>query len=107
MHRGLGLTGMRRRYGISRLSDFVKTRSRGLRQGRRAISHRRPMQIARLIRRVAPRAMHGHAVIPHHQIMRAPDMGMDKFALGCVLRQIAQHGAGFGHRPAMNLPGMG
>ena len=65
------------------------------------------MQIARLIGRVAPRAMHGDAVIPHHQIMRAPDMGMDEFALGTVFGQITQHGAGFGHRHAMNLPGMG
>ena len=65
------------------------------------------MQIARLIRRVAPRPVHGHAIIPHHQIMRAPDMSMDEFALRGVFRKVTQHGAGFWHGPAMNLPGMG
>ena len=39
---------------------------------------------------VAPRAVHGGTVVPHDQIVRLPDMGVDQLALRRMLDQISQ-----------------
>src|SRR5580698_6951374 len=80
--------------------------SRRLLQGRDLVGQRRAMQIPDLGVIVAAGAVHGRAVVPHDQIVRPPDMGVNELALCRVLVEVAQESARLGHRPALDLAGM-
>src|SRR5260370_5648724 len=57
-------------------------RSVALKRGAAHVAH-----LARLL--VAPGPMHGLAVVPHHEIMLPPGVGVDELSLGRVLGKIA------------------
>ncbi len=54
----------------------------------------------------AARAMHGGAIVPHHQIVRAPGMGIDEAGLRRVLHEVADEGARLGCGPANDATDM-
>jgi hypothetical protein len=62
--------------------------------------------VARLLGGERAAAVHGLAVVPHHQIADRPFMRVDELALGGVLDQVAQEGARLGDPPADDGPGM-
>ena len=64
------------------------------------------VEFAHLVRVVAAGAVHHAAVVPHHQIADPPLVRVDELPLGRVLVQVAQEGARFRHRPAVDLAGM-
>ena len=68
--------------------------------------HRRAPHVARLRLVVAPHAVHGLAVVPHHEVMQRPFMDMDEFALRGVLGEIAQQQPRLGHAHALDGAGM-
>jgi hypothetical protein len=49
---------------------------------------------------VATGAMHGGAVVPDHQVVDPPLMGVGELGLRRVFGQVADEGACLGHRPA-------
>src|SRR6266702_4383970 len=75
-------------------------------QARDFVGERRAPHVAHLGVIVAPRAVHGDAVVPHHEVVGPPDMGVDELALRGVLGEVAQEGARLGHRPAFEAAGM-
>ena len=50
---------------------------------------------------IAAGTVHGDTIVPHHQIVRSPDMAVDKLALRGVLGEVAQEGAGLRHQPSL------
>ena len=70
-----------------------------LRRGHSIASYRRAAHVARLALVEAADAMHGLAVIPDDEVVLPPHVRIDKLALRCVLRQIANEVACFRHRP--------
>jgi hypothetical protein len=64
----------------------------------------RPPKLASFREVIAAPSMERTAVIPHHQIVNAPLMGIDKIALRRMLQEVHQKHAPFSNRPANNLP---
>src|ERR1700686_4103301 len=60
-----------------------------LRDRRRGAGHRGAAHVARLRLVVAPHAVHGLAVVPHHEIMHRPFVDVDEFRTRGVLGEIA------------------
>src|SRR5262249_43972739 len=58
--------------------------------------------VANLVTVEAPRAVHGAAVVPHHEIVDLPGVRVHELALGRVLGEIAQEYARLRHRPALD-----
>ena len=68
--------------------------------------HRRAAHVAGLRLVVAPHAVHGLAIVPHHEVMQRPFMDMDELALRGVLGEIAQQQPRLGHAHALDGAGM-
>src|SRR5271169_3316076 len=79
------VTAIRPLSGLPRPSLCRLLRDGGLGAGHRGAPH-----VARLRMVVAAYAMHGLAVVPHHEIMHGPFVDVDKFALCCMLGEVAQ-----------------
>src|SRR5262245_3517834 len=71
-------------------------------QGRRSVAFERgAAHVAHLARLpIASGPMHSLAVIPHHEIMLPPGVGVHELSLGRVLDKIAHKGHCFRHGPA-------
>src|SRR3989442_2607001 len=72
----------------------------GLSDGRTVALERRAAHVARLVDRERPGAVHGLAVVPHHQVADPPLGGVDEIPLGRMLDQVAQEQARLPPRPA-------
>src|ERR1700704_1132621 len=68
--------------------------------------YRRPAHVAGLRLVVAADAVHGLAVVPHHEVMQRPFMDVDECRLCGVLGEIAQQAPRFGHAHAFDGAGM-
>jgi hypothetical protein len=60
-----------------------------LMQGGGHVGHGGAMQIAHLGSVVSARTMHGHAIVPHNEIIGLPPVDVDELALGRMLCQIS------------------
>src|SRR5579883_3512001 len=80
---------------------------RRLGQKRRVVRQGRPPHVPDFAAVKSARSVHGDAIVPDDEIMRPPDMRIDKFPLRCVLGQVAQEYLRLRYRPADNRAGMG
>ncbi len=53
-----------------------------------------------------PGAMHGAAIVPDHEIMRPPDVGVDELPLRGMVDQVAEEQAALRHRPVDDMGGV-
>src|SRR5690349_93493 len=84
-----------------RSSAALDERLGRLLEARHLVGECRAMQVADLGVVVAAGAVHGGAIVPHDDVVRPPDVGVDEPALRRVLVEVAQEGARLGHRPAL------
>src|SRR3954447_16557206 len=77
-----------------------------LRHRRRGTGDRGAAHVAGLRLVVAAHAMHGLAVVPHHEVMQLPFMDVNEFRLRGVFVEIAQQEAAFRHAHAAYRAGM-
>src|SRR5258708_7501972 len=75
-------------------------------EARDFVGERGAAHVAHLGVIVAPGTVHGDAVVPHHEVPRLPDMGIDELALGGVFGEVAQEGPRLGYRPALDAAGV-
>ena len=79
------------------------------RQGRRSVAFERgAAHVAHLARLpIASGSMHSLAVVPHHEVMLPPGVGINELSLGRVLDKIAHEGHCFWHGPADDAADVG
>src|SRR6478752_7024719 len=77
-----------------------------LRHRRLSTRHRGAAHVARLRLVVAAHAMHGLAVVPHHEVMQRPFVDVDELRLRGVLGEVAQQYARFRDAHASDGAGM-
>jgi hypothetical protein len=78
-------------------------------QGRRSVAFERgAAHVAHLARLpIASVPMHSLAVVPHHEIILPPGVGVNELSPGRVLDKIAHKGHCFRHRPADKAANVG
>src|SRR5258708_8622422 len=75
-------------------------------QARDFVGERRAPHVAHLGVVVAPRAVHGDPVVPHHEVVGPPDMGVDELSLRGVPGEVPPEAASPRHCPAFTAPAL-
>src|SRR5436853_611730 len=82
---------LRKAAGVTRPSSFCRNRQAHLLAGRRHVGDGGAAHVAfvALVVEFQP-AVHGAAVVPHHQVVDPPAMGVDELPLGRVVDQLLE-----------------